>query len=181
MNQALQFLFRAVADLIVWVVILRFLLQWFRADFRNQLSQAILQITSPIITPVRRVVPALGRIDTATVLVVVLLECVFVFLMFKFNGLSVGALDLVFYAALRSVYLTLQLIWIILLISVILSWLAQGYNPAAAFIHSISEPILRPFRRFIPPISGLDLSPMVALLLIYAVNIVVRQSMPYFL
>lgn len=181
MTAALEFLFRVVTDILVMVVLLRALLQWFRADFRNPLAQAILQLTSPLIIPLRKVIPAIGRIDTATVVAAVLLELVVVFLYSWFFSFGLSPLQILVYSLIRTVLLTMRLIVFVVFIGVLLSWISPGPNPAASIIHAIAEPVLRPFRRFIPPLGGLDLSPLVALLLIMAINIVIAQQLPYFL
>ncbi len=181
MTEALQFLFRVTTDILVMVVLMRALLQWFRADFHNPMAQAILQLTSPVVLPLRKIIPPIGRIDTATVVAALLLELAVVFLFTWFFSFGLTPVQIVTYTLIRTVLLTLKLIVFVVFISVLLSWISPGPNPATAIIYSIAEPVLRPFRRFIPPIGGLDLSPLVALLLIMAVNIVVAQQLPYFL
>lgn len=181
MSQALLFLIRTIADLYVMVVLVRFLLQYFRADFRNPVAQAILQVTSPLIVPVRKLVPAIGKLDTATIAVAVAVEVLFVLLFYGLVGLPPNPLWIAIYALIRTVMLTIRVLIFAIFISVILSWISTGYNPAVAMISALSEPILRPFRRFVPLLGGLDLSPLVALLLLSALNILVAQQLPGFL
>lgn len=181
MSEALLFLIRTIADLLVMVVLVRFLLQYFRADFRNPIAQAILQVTSPLIVPVRKIIPAIGKIDTATIVLAIAIEVLFVLLMYGLVGLPPNPLWIAIYAVVRTVMLTIRVLIFAIFISVILSWIATGYNPAVAMISTLSEPILRPFRRFVPLLGGLDLSPLVALLLLSALNIMVAQWLPGFL
>ena len=177
MERALLFLFRAIADLAVMVVLLRFMLQYFRANFQNPLAQAILQITSPLVVPLRRILPPLGKVDTATLVLAVALEIVFVALIGLWF-LPFNAVELIVYGIVRTALLGFKVLTFIIFIYVILSWISAGYNPVTAMIGSIAEPVLRPARRLIPPLGGLDLSPLVVILLLMAVNIFLSQQLP---
>ena len=178
MTQALLFLFRAIADLAVMVVLLRFFLQYFRANFQNPLAQAIMQITSPLVVPLRRLLPPLGKLDTATLTLALILEVVFIALLELFLKFPLSAGALVGYAAIRTLLLAFRLLTFIVFIYVILSWISPGYNPIAAMIGSIADPVVRPARRLLPPLGGLDLSPMIVILLLMAVNIFLAQQLP---
>lgn len=172
------FLLRTFANLFVIVLLLRLFMQFFRANFRNPLAQAIVQLTSPLIVPVRRIVPAIGKIDTATVLVAYVFEVIFLAALLLLIGLSPDA-SLLFYGAVRLVLLSIQLYTFAIIISVILSWIAAGgHNPAAALLHDLVDPVLKPFRRVVPLIGGLDLSPLLALIVLQIANIIVSNFLP---
>ena len=172
------FLLRTFANLFVIVLLLRLFMQIFRANFRNPLAQAIVQLTSPLIVPVRRVVPAIGKIDTATVLVAYVFEVIFLVALLLILGVSPQP-SLLFFAAVRLVLLSIHLYTFAIIISVVLSWIAPGtYNPAAALLHDIVDPVLKPFRRFVPLVGGLDLSPLLALIALQIGNIIVSNLLP---
>jgi len=178
-TQALVFVINAVAQLYLFVLLLRILLPWLGADYRNPITQAILKITSPVVVPLRRIIPPVGRVDTATVLVAFIIQYVLIMLILLIFGKSatIGAIALT--AVVDLVLLMLRLLVFAIIIRVILSWISPGgYNPALAIIHALTDRVLLPFRRIIPPLGGLDLSPLVAIILITAVTIVVAGFKP---
>lgn len=172
MQDALIFIGRTLIDLYIITFILRMLMQWVRADFRNPLTQFILRVTNPLVVPLRRVVPAVGNLDTASLIVVLLLELIVTIVLVSMTCAGEPMiLQIISLTILRTIYLVLRVYLFIILIYVIMSWISGGtYNPAAALLTSIAEPILRPVRKFIPPIGGLDLSALFALIGIQAVT-----------
>lgn len=167
--RSLVFLIKTLTDLYLLTFLLRFILQWIRADFYNPFTQAIVKLTNPLIAPVRRLVPASGSIDLPTLVVLVSLETVVTLVLAYMINLSLPLIMLPLLVLYRLIALTLQFYWMSIIIYVILSWIsARGYSPIAVVLGELNEPILRPFRRLIPPIAGLDLSPLLALILIQA-------------
>ncbi|HEY7670869.1 MAG TPA: YggT family protein [Gammaproteobacteria bacterium] len=166
------FLVQTVTQLYLLTVLFRFVLQQVRADFYNPLSQFIVKVTNPLVIPARRVIPSIGRIDTATLVVLLVLECLVTWLLLEMLGASVTLDAYMLYVALRLIHLTLWLYTISILLYVILSWVAQAaYSPIAMLIGQVVGPVLRPVRRILPPISGIDLSPLVVLVLLQALRI----------
>ena len=174
MRNALIFILRTLLDLYVTTFLLRLILQWVRADFRNPLTQFIVRVTNPLVIPLRRIIPAIGGLDTATLIVVLLLELLMTVALINVACLGDPSISqIILLILLRLVYLTLRIYLFIILIYVILSWVSPGsYNPAANLLASIAEPVLKPLRRFIPSIGGLDLSPLFALIGIQALTMV---------
>ncbi|MFW2405605.1 MAG: YggT family protein [Gammaproteobacteria bacterium] len=172
MQDALIFIGRTLIDLYIITFILRMIMQWVRADFRNPLTQFILRVTNPLVVPLRRVIPAVGNLDTASLIVVLVLELLVTIVLVSMTCAGEPMiLQIITLTILRTIYLVLRVYLFIILIYVILSWISPGnYNPAAALLTSIAEPILRPARRYIPPIGGLDLSALFALIGIQAVT-----------
>ena len=174
MRNALIFILRTLLDLYVTTFLLRLILQWVRADFRNPLTQFIVRVTNPLVIPLRRIIPAIGGLDTATLIVVLLLELLMTVALINVACLGDPNISqMILLILLRLVYLTLRIYLFIILIYVILSWVSPGsYNPAANLLASVAEPVLKPLRRFIPSIGGLDLSPLFALIGIQALTMV---------
>ncbi len=172
MQDALIFIGRTLIDLYIITFILRMIMQWVRADFRNPLTQFILRVTNPLVIPLRRFVPAIGNLDTASLIVVLLLELIVTIVLVSMTCAGEPMiLQILSLTILRTVYLALRVYLFIILIYVILSWVSPGtYNPAAALLSSIAEPVLRPVRRLIPPIAGLDLSALFTLIGLQAVT-----------
>jgi len=171
MRNSLLFLIKALTDLYLLTYLLRFILQWIRADFYNPLAQFIVKATNPLIVPARRFIPSAGGVDIPTLVVLIILEALATWLLLRVAGtgaLPVGTFAL--FVLLRLVTLTLWFYSVSILIYVILSWIGQrSYNPIGYILGELNEPILRPFRRALPPIGGLDLSPLLALILIQAI------------
>jgi YggT family protein len=174
MRDALIFIFRSLLDLYIITFVLRLILQWVRADFRNPLTQFIVRITNPLVIPLRRVIPAIGGLDTGTLIIVLSLELLITAALTNVACLGDPNISqTILLALLRLVYLTLRIYLFVILIYVLLSWISSGsYNPAAILLTSITEPVLKPLRRIIPSIGGLDLSPLFALIGIQALTMV---------
>jgi YggT family protein len=173
---ALYFLVDSVLTLALYVALLRLLMQWSRADFRNPIAQAVVKITNPLIMPLRRVLPPINKIDTASVVTVLIVTLADVVLMSMVRGLGVpSGLQLLRAAALLLATSVLWLYFYAIFLYALMSLIAQGsYSPMQPLLTSLCEPILQPIRRIIPPIAGLDLSPLWAGLLIQALLILLR-------
>ena len=168
---ALVFIVNALTSLYLLVLLLRFWLPWLRADFRNPLAQGILKLTSPLIIPVRRIVPSFGRLDTATVLVAFIIQYLAILLILLIIGLRASFPEIAITAVVKLAVLSINLFMFAILIRIVLSWISPGqYNPAIAIIGTLTEPILRPFRRIIPAIGGFDISPIFAIILLGALT-----------
>ncbi len=179
MTQALYFIVKTLAQLYLLLLLLRFWLPIMRADFRNPIAQGILRITSPLVIPVRRFVPPIGRLDTSTILVAYILEFLLVLLLLAIRGLRVETLPIAITAILELAILSLNLFLFVILIKIILSWVApQNYNPMTVLLNTMAEPVLRPFRRIIPAVGGFDVSPIFAIVLLKAAEIVLQSYRP---
>jgi YggT family protein len=166
---ALVFIVNALTSLYLLLLILRFWLPWLRADFRNPLAQGILKLTSPVIIPLRRIVPSFGRLDSATVLVAFVIQYAAIWLILLILGQSAGIGDITITALVKLVMLSINLFMFAIFVRIILSWISPGqYNPATAIIGTLTEPVLRPFRRLIPAIGGIDISPIFAIIFLGA-------------
>ncbi len=169
-TNAIVFVIDAIARLYLLVLLLRLLLPWMGINFNNPVSQAILRLTSPLVVPIRRVLPAIGKIDTATVVVAYGIQYLTILVIVLIWGLPPAILPIAITAAVNLVMLLLHLFVFAIIIRIVLSWLGGGgtYNPAIAMIDAITEPVLGPFRRLVPPIGGLDISPVFAIILLSA-------------
>ncbi|HLU06176.1 MAG TPA: YggT family protein [Woeseiaceae bacterium] len=179
MTQALYFLVKTLAQLYLLLLLLRFWLPWLRADFRNPVAQGILRFTSPLVVPLRRFLPAIGRLDTATILVAFIIQFVVVLVLLAIMRRPVPTPVVAMVSVIELAILSLNLFFFATLIRIILSWVAPGnYNPITALLTTLSEPVLRPFRRIIPSVGGLDISPIFAILLLQAGVIFLQSIKP---
>lgn len=169
--EALNFLIHTVFTLYLMVVLLRFWLQLVRADFYNPFSQFIVKVTNPIVLPLRKVIPSLGKLDTATLLLAYLLATAkFIVLQLVFSSsIQVGPSFIL--GGILLMKETLNLIFWVLLIRAIMSWFSQGRNPMEYVFQQLTEPFLAPIRRVLPPMGGLDLSVLVALIALKFIEI----------
>jgi YggT family protein len=172
MQSALIFLVKTLADLYLLTFLLRVIMQWVRASYHNPLSQFVFKVTNPLVVPARRVLPSIAGLDTPTIAVLFLLEVAVTFFLLRLMGISAPIPVLLLYSLLRLIALILWLYTGALIVYVILSWFGnRGINPIAALLGDLVEPILRPARRLLPPIGGLDLSPLIVILLLQAAMI----------
>jgi YggT family protein len=179
MTQALYFIVRTLAQLYLLLLLLRFWLPWLRADFRNPIAQGILRFTSPLIVPLRRFLPSIGRLDTATILVAFVVQYVTVLALLAIVRRSADTAEVALVSIIELAILSLNLFFFAILIRIVLSWVAPGnYNPITALLTTLSEPVLRPFRRLIPSIGGLDISPIFAIVLLQAAVIMLQSIKP---
>ena len=176
MGAAFTFIIETLLSLALFVVMARLLLQWTRADFRNPLCQAVVRITNPLVLPLRRMLPPIGKLDTASVVAVLLVATVDVACIFALHGIGVPGPLAWIRVVLTEVARTL--LWTYLyaiFLYAILSLIAPGgYSPLQSVLTTLCEPVLRPIRRLIPTVAGLDLSPMWAIIAIYAILILIR-------
>jgi YggT family protein len=169
------FLLNTLFGLYIYAVLLRFLLQWVRADFYNPVAQFLVTITNPPLKPLRRVIPGLYGIDLASVVLLVLLELVFQSLLAMLLGqsLTLGALLVKGLFGLINSVLTLYLVAI--LVVVILSWVNPYPNPLGQMLGRLTQPLLRPVRQRLPSAGGIDFSPMLVMLVL----VLVQMAVPY--
>lgn len=162
-SQAVQFLLDTLLGLFIYVVLLRFYLQLFRAPFNNPVSQFVAALTNFAVNPLRRVIPGLWGMDLASLSLAWFAEFVLVLALFWLSGAAALGGNLLpaaaFLAVVRLLKASIYLLIGAVFIQAILSWVSP-YNAAAPLLNCLTRPFLRPIQRLIPPISGIDLSPL---------------------
>lgn len=173
---AIEFLLRTLLGLYQGVLLIRLLMQLTRADFRNPIARAIVQVTDPLVRPLRRLLPAAGKVDSASIVAILLVGIVkLVLIQLLLFGALAGLDILLRVLVIDALRLVLRTYFFCILLYALLSFVAQGgYSPAQHVLASICEPVLSPIRRRIPPIGGLDLTPLWVLIAIQALLLVVR-------
>jgi len=166
---ALIYLVSTLTDLYVTAILLRLLLQWVRADFYNPLSQFLIKITNPVLVPARRLIPSIGKLDTASVVVMLLLELLQLVII-NLLGKTEFGFQFLFLFAIQKLLIALLLTYFVLIIArVIVSWIAnRSQHPLIPLIYQLTEPVLRPISKVLPPMGGIDLSPLFALIALRA-------------
>ncbi|WP_448248270.1 YggT family protein [Thalassotalea agariperforans] len=177
--QAINYLLDFIFEALVVVLILRVWLQAVRADFYNPLSQFIVKVTNPVVIPFRRVLPSIGALDTATLLLAFIFSALKFIVIPLINGAGLDLFTSFYLGFIALIKQTGVLLFMLMLVMAIMSWVVQGYNPTLAIFHQLTEPFLKPIRNIIPSIGGLDLSILVAFLLLNVINILLSGAVPY--
>jgi len=165
LTNPLVFLIQTLFGVYILAVLLRFLLQTVRADFYNPISQFLVKATNPPLKILRRFIPGFGGIDIASLVLVWALQALELLLVLTITSGTVSLIGPLLWAIPNLVELVINIYLFAILIQVILSWVSPGnYNPASALIYSLTAPILRPAQRLLPPMGGLDLSPMLVMI-----------------
>ena len=166
-SRALTYLISTLFDLYIMAVVLRLILQWVKADFYNPLSQFLVKITSPFLVPLRRVIPSMGKLDTAAVVLAITLEVLSLFIITSINSIALSWPQIMALAVTKLLMAVLWLYFFLILAVVILSWVGRGArHPIIPLIYQLTEPVLQPIRKVIPPIGGFDLSSLIAIIAI---------------
>lgn len=168
--EAIRYIVSSLLWLVFFAFLLRVILQLVRADFRNPISQAVVRVTNPLVLPLRRILPPVGKIDLASIVALLLVELACLCIELWINGLAFPAAPVLLQAmVLDLARRILQFYLVALIIYVVISWVAPGtYSPASALLDRICEPLVAPVRRVIPPIGGIDLSVVFVMILIGA-------------
>jgi YggT family protein len=168
------FIIDTVLSLYILAVLLRFLLQWCGAEFYNPISQFLVKITHPPLRLLRRFVPPVGKIDTSSLVLLLGLQMLSDFSILMLSGVtrSIGELTLLSIAELISLLLNVYVFAVFA--RALLSWFDPGsFRAASSILYSLTEPLLDTCRRFIPDFAGVDLSPLVALMLLQLTKMVI--------
>ncbi|WP_027159594.1 YggT family protein [Methylobacter luteus] len=161
------FIIDTLFSLYILAVMLRFLLQWSGAEFYNPISQFLVKATHPPLRILRRFVPPIGKIDTSSLVLVLALQMLADFSILMLKGVSIGIGALTILSITQLVSLLINIFIFAVFGRALLSWLNPGtFNAASSILYSLTEPLLNVCRRFIPDLGGIDLSPLVALLLL---------------
>jgi YggT family protein len=177
--QILITILQIVSTFYLTIVLMRFLLQLARADFYNPISQFVVKATNPPLRPLRKIIPGLGALDGAALLLAILVQMLafFLILMTLNNGIPViNPLTLLAWAVITVLGLIVKIYFWSVIAIVVVSWIAPGsHHPAIQLVAQITEPVMRPVRHLIPSMGGLDLSPIVVFLILNVISVVINH------
>ena len=180
-NDAAIFIIQTLGSLYLLIVLMRFVLQLVRANFYNPLCQFVVKATQPLLKPLRRVIPSLFGLDMSSLVLALLLQILLFVVILMLNGYQAFTVLLLPWGLIGIFSLFLKIIFWSMIISVILSWVAPGSrSPGAELVAQITEPVLAPFRRLIPNLGGLDISPIFAFIVIQLLQSWVIPRLAYF-
>jgi len=166
--QAIAFVVDAIASLFILAALLRFWMQALRAPSRNPIAYFSMALAAFEVKPVRRVVPGMFKLEMASLLVALLFEFVLQVILWMLAGGSPvenpGALSVVlFFSFVKLIRLTIYIFMGAIIIQAVLSWVSP-YHPVAPFFDALAKPLLRPVQKAIPPIGGVDITPVFVLI-----------------
>ena len=169
------FLVETLLGLYISAIILRFLLGYARADFHNPMSQFLVKITNPVLVPLRRFIKPFGKLDMAAITAAFGLMVVKFFLLFGLSGQGINLLSILMGSVKELITTAIWIYIIALILMAVISWIGSAAgNPVLPLVNSLTNPLLKPVRRYVPPIGMIDLSPMVLMLGLYILLIVVN-------
>ena len=171
-------LLNTIVSLAITAFLLRMILQLVRADFYNPICQFLVKATNPLVIPLRKIIPSMGKIDTASVLLALIAQAVGIALLFQlYGGGFPNPAQLLIWSVIGLCSALLNLYFFAIIGNIIMSWVAQGgAHPAAHLLYQITEPVMAPFRKILPPMGGLDLSPIFVFLCIKVLEVILRHG-----
>ncbi len=174
-TQALRYILETAFDLFVLAVLTRFYAQAFRAPFRNPIANFIVALTDFAVKPMRKIIPGAMGLDLASLLVAWIAQSILLTALYAMISLNVLAMPefwpaLVLLALVKLAKLTIYLLMGVVIIQALLSWVSP-YHPIRPFFDALSRPFLRPFQRLIPLVGGVDLSPLILLVILQVILI----------
>lgn len=162
---AFSFLIETLFSLYIAAVLLRVLLELVGADYYNPVCQMLVRISEPLLGPMGKVIPRIGRLNTAAIVLLLILQTISVILVMALSGFSIDPLQAVLLAGIKLLRMLLVMYLVLIIAEVILSWVGGGVrHPIIPLIYQLTQPVLAPIRRVLPSLGGFDLSPLVAII-----------------
>ena len=179
LNTAAIYVVQTLGSLYLLIMLLRFVLQLVRANFYNPLCQFIVRATQPLLKPIRRIIPSVFGLDMSSLLLSIVIQMIVMALtLLLAYGTTGNPLQLLVWSIIGVTALFLKIFFFAMIISVILSWVApQSHNPGAELVNQICEPALAPFRRIVPNLGGLDISPILAFMVLKLLDMLVINNL----
>ena len=173
-GQIAVYLVDTVFVFFVMLLLARFHFQWLRVSFRNQIGEFVIATTNWLVLPARRLVPGLAGLDLPTLLLAWVLQTLCVWIVVAMRDIDPALIDVILRAALDLLRYSLYILVFAIIVQVVISWV-NPYAPMAPVFNAVTAPFLRPLRRFIPPLAGVDLTPLVLLIVIQIILIVLAN------
>lgn len=162
---AFAFLIETLLNLYLAVLLMRVLLEAVEADYYNPVCQVLLKVTQPLVGPLSRLIPSIGHINMAAIVLLFVIQTIAVLLIGAISGQVIGPFQTLWIATLGLVRLLLMMYLVLIIVEVILSWVGGGMrHPIIPLIYQLTRPVLAPIRRVVPPLAGIDLSPLIAII-----------------
>jgi len=160
----LIFVIQTLFQFYIWVVLLRYFLQLFRGDFYNPITQMVVKATNPLLLPLRKVIPSVGRHDLASLVLAFALVALMIVVISSIGAMPMTGQALFGATLYFGFKIVTDLFFWTVLIAALLSWFGRERTPISAMLDELTRPLLRPVRKVLPPLGGIDLSPLAVLL-----------------
>ena len=172
-----SYLIQTLLGLLLLGTVMRLLLQISKADFYNPISQLLVKLTNPMVLPLRKLLPAFRIFDLSSLVLSILLQMLLIVILLKVNGSYIPNMSLLaIWSFIGVIAIVMKIYFFALLAMIILSWIApNSYHPAIQLVSQIVEPVMAPVRKILPPIGGLDFSPILVFILINIFEILLRH------
>lgn len=179
LDNAIIFLIETLFNLYILILMLRMILQWVGAHFYNPISQFVVKLTNPVVKPLRQILPPIKGIDLATTLILLILEFIKLLLIIWLKaGVLPNVIGLLIMAFGDIIGVILNIFFYAIIISVILSWVnPRQHNSFTDILYLMTEPLLKPARKIIPPIGGFDISPIPVLIILQLLEMLVANPL----
>lgn len=165
MSNPLVFIITTLFHLYAFALALRFIFQWVKADFYNPLSQFVVKVTAPIVSPARRFIPSYKGLDIATLLLCYLVLVITQAIVQSISGYPITPLSVGILGITDLISMMIDVFFYAILVQALISWInPQSHNPINQVLASVTAPVLRPVQKFIPPLGGMDISPIFAMI-----------------
>lgn len=177
LNDIAIYLLQTGLDFYLIIMMLRFIMQLVIADFYNPISQFVFKATQPLVGPLQTILKPIGRFDPASLTLAIALQIAGIVVLLMLNNVTTpNPVTLFLWGFVGALGLLVKIYFYALLATIILSWISPGgSNPAAYLLHQMTEPVMAPVRSLLPPMGGLDFSPIVVFILINIVEITLRN------
>lgn len=183
-TSALHFLLSTILNLLCFMFMLRFMMQYLKCSFANPLGQIVIALTDFAVKPARRFIPGWKRWDFSTLVLAIASQLLLQWLLLLLRDFPIGLagitpwLVIVGSSLLGVARVVLDIFFYAILLQAILSWI-QPHHPISAMLNPLTRPILQPIRRIVPLANGIDFSPLVALILLQMLNVAVLSTLTH--
>ena len=174
-----DFLINSLFSLYILCLLIRFWMHINNADFRNPVGNFLVQISNPLLLPFKKLISSSRGFAIAILFLALVFTVLKLFILLSLKGAPTGLVGLIVSAFADVIQTSIYIFLGAIIISIISSWIAPqgGYNPFLSIVFALSEPIMTPARRIIPPISGIDLSPILVLIFLQLSLIVIVKPL----
>ena len=167
MSEATFFLFKALMDIFTIGVVFNFLFRLLKVDYYNPLVQGIIKAVDFPSQLLRSIIKPIYSLDLSCFLVALFVQAGACFLAVLAGSVDYERIKILIWSSYSVILLMLKMVWWIMLGGIILSWIAgDNFHPAIVLIRQMSDKLFKPFRIFLPPMGGLDFSPIFAFILL---------------
>jgi YggT family protein len=158
-------------DFYITILMIRLMLALVHADYYHPITQFVIKLTNPIVKPLKRILPDIRGFEISTLLVMLIVSALkfFIIIMASFGVPNIIGLFILAFAELLNLFF--QTLTIVVILQALISWI-NPHSPLYPMLYKMTSPLMRPIQRMIPPISGIDISPIFVVIIFQLLIIV---------